>query len=99
MAVLQPMPPVAVISAELLPFGTQWQANGRSLSRTPPWSSSQLGETFDRAVGSALATMLGGISVEDPINSNALVPPTPDCVEVGPTRIIGGVRPQNFDVC
>ena len=41
--------------------------------------------------------MLGGVSVVVP-NSNALTPAQPDCVEVGPVRIIGGVRPQNFDV-
>lgn len=29
---------------------------------------------------------------------NALIPPSYDCVEVGPVRIIGGIRPQNFDV-
>ena len=40
--------------------------------------------------------MLGDIPVERP-NSNALIPPIPDCVEVGPVRIIGGIRPQNFD--
>ena len=52
---------------------------------------------FDFAVGKALATMLGNIQIVTP-NANALTPPQPDCVEVGPVRIIGGVRPQNFDV-
>ena len=41
--------------------------------------------------------MLGGVPVVVP-NSNALTPSQSDCVEVGPVRIIGGVRPQNFDV-
>lgn len=49
------------------------------------------------AVGRALATMLGNIPIATP-NSRALTPPQPDCVEVGEVRIIGGVRPQNFDV-
>lgn len=31
-------------------------------------------------------------------SSTALTPSQPDVVEVGPVRIIGGVRPQNFDV-
>jgi len=31
-------------------------------------------------------------------NPNALTPPQSDCVEVGNIRIVGGVRPQNFDV-
>jgi len=41
--------------------------------------------------------MLGDIPIVTP-SSNALVPSLPDCVEVGPVRVIGGVRPQNFDV-
>lgn len=42
--------------------------------------------------------MLGGIPVKAPLSQNALLPPVADCVEVGDTRIIGGVRPQNFDM-
>ena len=99
MAILVPMPQVNVPADTLLQFGQQWTANGRKLSRTPPFSSSQLGSLFDQAIGSALATMLGGIPVVAPLNSNALVAPQADCVEVGETRTIGGVRPQNFDVC
>src|SRR5207245_5779689 len=48
-------------------------------------------------VGKALATMLGGITIVSP-NLNSLIPPLSDCVEIGPVRVIGGVRPQNFDV-
>lgn len=51
----------------------------------------------DRAVGRALAAMLG-VKVEKPLNNLALLTPKPNCVEVGPTRVIGGIRPQNFDV-
>jgi hypothetical protein len=43
--------------------------------------------------------MLGNIPVVPPVNADALVAPEADCVEVGPTRIIGGIRAQNFDVC
>jgi hypothetical protein len=99
MAVLAPMPQVAVPPAVLLPFGQQWVANGNSLSRSAPNSSAQLGRQFDTAVATALAVMLGGIPVLPPQNQNALIPPQPDCVEQGATRVIGGVRPQNFDVC
>ena len=56
------------------------------------------GKALDPIVGNAIATMLGGIPVQPPVNANALLPPLPDCVEVGDTRIIGGVRPQNFDL-
>lgn len=57
----------------------------------------QLGELFDRSVAEALAAMLGGIPIVKP-SSTALLPTKPNCVELGPTRVIGGVRPQNFDV-
>jgi len=41
--------------------------------------------------------MLGGIPVVKP-KKRALIPPAPDCVELGEVLIIGGVRPQQFDV-
>ena len=59
------------------------------------------GMTFDTAVGQALAEMLGGIEVvkfTGRSKENELTPEIPDCVEVGPARIVGGIRPQNFDV-
>lgn len=96
MAPLRPMPPVKVSKSELKKFGTRWK-NSKSLSRTPPYSSGQLGELFDNAVGEALAALLGGINIEKPV-STALLPDSYDCVEVGPMRVVGGVRPQNFDV-
>lgn len=97
MARLQSMPPVTVAQADLAPFGAMWSGRGGSLSRTPPQSSSQLGALFDAAVGQALAAMLGGIPIVRP-TATALTASVSDCVEVGPVRIIGGVRPQNFDV-
>lgn len=54
------------------------------------------GYVFDKAFGNALATMLGNIPVKTPKGS-LLVPPVPDCVEVGLTRIVGAIRPQNYD--
>ncbi len=97
MAKLVTMPPLAISQSELAKFGAAWTANGGSLRRTPPQSSGELGRVFDMAVGTALAAMLGGIPIITP-NGNSLTPSHPDCVEVGPVRIIGGVRPQNFDV-
>ena len=91
------MPPIQINQSELAQFGAKWRENNGSLSRTPPFSSTQLGNLFDMAVGQALAALLGGIPVAAP-NPTALTPPQPDCVEVGPVRVIGGVRPQNFDV-
>src|SRR5438477_3684424 len=97
MATLTTMPPLTIAQADLIRFGSTWLSNGERLSRTPPQSSGELGKLFDMAVGHALATMLGGIQIVSP-NSYSLTPPLADCVEVGPVRIIGGVRPQNFDV-
>lgn len=99
--------PALVIKAEALePFGQRWNEKddsikpkkaAGSLSRSPPYSSTQLTSVFDNAVGKALAEMLGGIPIMRP-NSKSLTPPEKNCVEVGPVRVIGGVRPQNFDV-
>ena len=97
MAALRSMPTVQVDLAELAAFGQTWTGREGRLSRTPPYSSGQLGALFDAAVGDALAELLGEIPVVVP-SSAALIPSQPDVVEVGPVRIIGGVRPQNFDV-
>jgi hypothetical protein len=95
--ILQPMPPLNVDPADLIPFGQRWTALGGALSRTPPQSSAQLGTLFNRAVADALATMLGSIPIVTP-SRNELMPKQADCVEVGEIRIVGGIRPQNFDV-
>src|SRR3989344_878939 len=97
MAKLNPMPPIIVAESDLLRFGQRWTINHSRLSRTPPESSSQLGSLFDAAVGRSLSIMLGGIPIVVP-GMTSLIPAQPDCVEVGPVRIVGGVRPQNFDV-
>lgn len=97
MSSLQPMPELELAASELAAFGERWRTNGERLSRTPPHSSMQLGELLDRAVAEALATMLGGVPIATP-RATALLPVEPNCVEMGPTRVIGGVRPQNFDV-
>ncbi|WP_239656350.1 hypothetical protein [Mycobacterium riyadhense] len=55
------------------------------------------GTLIDAAVGGALSVMLGNTPLVVP-NANQLQPSQPDCVEVGPVRIVGSVRPQNFDV-
>lgn len=96
MAALGSMPAVVIDQAELKNFGTQWEIKN-SLSRTPPCSSSQLGGLFDAAVGKSLTGLLG---VGPPIvpSSSAIRPSQDDIVEVGPVRIVGGIRPQNFDV-
>jgi hypothetical protein len=94
---LQAMPQIEISTATLKTFGDKWNENGGSLKRTPPCSSMQLGNIFDESVGKALAAMLGGVEVVKP-GANDLVPKEDNCVEVGPVRIVGGIRPQNFDV-
>ena len=98
MAGLKDMPSIQIAATILAPYGEVWKINGEKLGRTSPFSSSDLGRIFDTAVGEALAVMLGNIPIDDRPNANALKPSQPDCVEVGPVRVIGGVRPQNFDV-
>jgi len=97
MPALQPMPQINISQQELNNFGTTWAANNNSLSRTPPYSSGELGNLVDSSVGDALAVFLGNIPIITP-GRNDLIPQNPDCVEVGPVRVVGGVRPQNFDV-
>jgi hypothetical protein len=97
MPALRSMPALSIDLVELAQFGEKWLERDGSLSRSPPYSSGQLGSLFDKAVGDALAELLGGVPVVTP-TSTALIPAQPDVVEVGPVRIIGGVRPQNFDV-
>lgn len=94
---LRTMPPITIDQATLAEFGSTWRANGERLSRTPPYSSVELGRLIDQAVAHSLSCMLGEIPIVSPV-FNSLTPPQPDCVELGAVRIIGGVRPQNFDV-
>ena len=56
-------------------------------------------EAIDPVVAKALATMLGEIEIVPP-SSDSLLPPQghTDCVEVGDTKVVGGVRAQNFDI-
>ncbi len=89
------MPPIALPTADLVAIGAHWDAATLTL---PKAQGEKVGSLCDRTVGAALAVMLGRLPVEKPISAKALLPPMPDCVEVGPTRVIGGIRPQNFDV-
>ena len=91
------MPAIGISPSQLAPFGQKWIDRGGSLGGTPPQSSAELVQLFDATVGDALAVMLGDIPIVRP-NANSLASQHRDCVEVGPVRIIGGVRPQNFDV-
>lgn len=95
MAQLKPMPAVALTAADLMRIGQRWSAARVTL---PKQAGEDVGNLCDEAVSGALAIMLGGIRVCAPRSAKALLPPQAECVEVGPARIIGGIRPQNFDV-
>jgi hypothetical protein len=107
MAGLQPMPQITIDSNLLKDWGKKWlgtlDSNGNENGKKPNCFDKKQGMDFgkivlDPAVASALATMLGGVTVRKPSGSTALLPPESDCIEIGDTRIIGGIRPQNFDI-
>jgi len=98
-AILAMMPRLVLQRAVLRRYGAQWRANNGRLSRTPPYSSIQLGNYIDDRIAESLSQMLGSITICNPSSSEALLPPEPDCVEKRNIRVVGGVRPQNFDVC
>jgi hypothetical protein len=56
----------------------------------------RFGRQFDLAFGKSLAAFLGNIPVIRR-DSDSLLPPSADCVEVGKGRVVGGIRPQNYD--
>jgi len=97
------MPPLSISTDELQRWGDLWLGE-----LNPETGKSKRPKCFDRhqsvnfasfidlQFAKSLAMMLGDIPIKRP-NSNALIPPVPDCVEIGPVRIIGGIRPQNFD--
>lgn len=97
------MPPLDIPTEELRKWGALWlgETNPETgKAKQPQCFDRQQSVNFaafiDKAFGRSLAEMLGGIPVERP-DSNSLIPPLPNCVEVGSVRIIGGIRPQNFD--
>lgn len=108
MAELQEMPSLRIPRTILAEWGMKWSGSEGSEdsvgaptrkkpNRFDKKQGMEFGRIFDQAFGEALAEMLGGVPVVAP-NANVLTPTKPDCVEVGTTRIIGGIRPQNYDV-
>lgn len=99
MAELCSMPPIEIDPRQLREWGTIWIQNGGGQLDAGRFNKDQ-GMNFagfmDQAFGKALSTMLGDIPVLTP-SAKSLLPASPDAVEVGTVRIVGGVRPQNFD--
>ena len=94
MALLQPIGEIEVERGPLGALAEVWRNSGE---RFPKREQMALGKVFDGAVAAAVARMLGGIPVVTPA-ATAIGPDNPDCVELGTTRVVGGVRAQNFDV-
>ena len=96
------MPIITPSTDALREWGRIWLSTERSGGRSKRPNrfdrkqAMDFGKVFDRAFGEALGTMLGGVPVRY-ISTPSLVPPEGNCVEVGEARIIGGIRPQNFD--
>ena len=106
MAKLKDSMPLISFNQDILrEWGEKWlgeRGSGESTKKSNRFDRKQsmdFGKTIlDPSVASALAEMLGDIEVLSPVNSNSLLPPKPNCVEIGDTRVIGGIRPQNFDI-
>jgi len=93
MAFLENMPEVTIDSAVLKQWGQKWLVERKFTKK----DGMDFGGVFDGRVGAAVAAMLGKIPVVVP-SAQALLPSDNDVVEVGPFRVIGGIRPQNYDV-
>jgi len=93
---IRPMPPIPIDESDLRSFGKLW-LNKNKFDKKQSMDFGKI--VFDPKVGEALATMLGGIPVVTLAHRDErLIPEKHHCVEVGPVRIVGGIRPQNFDV-
>ena len=93
MAEIQPMPQIEIDREVLIGWGRTWLSGEFGFERK---ESMDFGVVWDDAFGKALAEMLG-VQVVTP-SSSSLTPAKADCVEVGTARVIGGIRPQNYDV-
>ena len=96
------MPPLVIPNDQLREWGRLWSGtlnpeNGKTKAPRcfDRHQSVNFASFIDMEFGKCLAAMLGGIPVRPSLSG--LVPASADCVEVGAVRVIGGVRPQNFD--
>ena len=97
------MPALILPIAELQKWGNLWLGDVNPENGKPKekqcfdrFQSVNFAAFVDQEFGKCLAKMLGDISVKPA--AKGLIPPSEECVEVGAVRIIGGVRPQSFDV-
>lgn len=99
------MPTIIIDTSLLNTWGDKWlgtvnsSGGSKEKNRFDRKQSMDFGKTvLDPAIANSLAEMLGDIQVLPPISNKSLLPPNDNCVEIGDTRVIGGIRPQNFDI-
>lgn len=102
MAKLSPMPQIQIDNVAMKNWGQIWlgTTTETGTKESECFNKKQgihFGYEIDKAVGISFAEMLGNIPIEKP-QMGSLQSKIPDCVEVGPAMIVGGIRPQNFDV-
>jgi len=105
MATLKTMPPLKIDRNALAQWGALWlgKTGSNGTSKKPNCFDKKQSMDFgkvvlDPAVANSFAAMVGGVPVRQPESSRSLLPPEADCIEIGDSRVIGGIRPQNFDV-
>lgn len=98
------MPALDIHQSDFAQWGARWLSNtndSNGKQKKPKGfdrhQSVNFASFIDAAFSKSLAAMLGDIPIVTP-TSTALHPAEKNCVELGATRIIGGIRPQNFDV-
>jgi hypothetical protein len=104
MAELKKMPPVTVPPAQLKAWGQTWLGTTNNITgktkqtgRFDRQQSTNFASFIDKSFATSLAVMLGDVPLVAS-TGNALIPSQEDCVEYGKIRVIGGIRPQNYDV-
>ncbi|MBQ6207447.1 MAG: hypothetical protein IJK52_10235 [Oscillospiraceae bacterium] len=104
MAVLKPIPLLSFDKDLLSYWGKIWlgSVDSNGGTKKPDCFDKKQGMDFGKAidpiVAQTFATMLGDIPVVSPMSRNKLLPPQDDCVEIGDTRLVGGIRTQNYDI-
>ncbi|MBN2531308.1 MAG: hypothetical protein JXB88_00380 [Spirochaetales bacterium] len=103
MAALNRISPIIIDKEILKDWGTRWLSGideetkeEKAIESFNRKQSVNFASFIDLAFGNSISKMLGGIQIITPSN-NSLLPAESDVVEVGSVRIVGGVRPQNFD--
>ena len=104
MAILKPIPSLSFDKSLFCDWGKIWlgSVGSNGGTKNPNCFDKKQGMDFGKAidpiVAKTFATMLGDIPVVSPMSRNKLLPPQDDCVELGDTRLVGGIRTQNYDI-